>query len=301
MSKWKLLVALLVLPFNALAQQTPERDQFTATALQIANKAFTARHNESSMGVSLTHAFEFKFDTAPTYTYTITPCMRGGTCGTATTASVSANATVTVAGTLADYYTVSVTWAGGTVTTLAVNITAVPQSAKTGGACGANNIPCTNTANTFSSGAQTFAAPILASSGSPSAPGYGFSSDTNMGFFDAGGNLGMALGGSTGIFWNGNQQAMINTMCPGWSTNPTGAAMRTRICEASPGGLSGTYVSFDTSTPNNGLGGIVVTNLVGQPTTAPTGTCPTAGVWQLSKDGHLTFCPSAGGTWTTKI
>lgn len=35
--------------------------------------------------------------------------------------------------------------------------------------------------------------------------------------------------------------------------------------------------------------------------TAPSGTCSVAGAWVFSQDGHATFCPSAGGTWTTKI
>ena len=162
MNKWKLLVVLLLLPFNALAQQTPERDQLTATALQITNKSFTARHVEAFQGVSLTHAFEIKFDTAPTYVYTITPCMRGGTCGAATTATLSANAVVTVAGTLADYYTVSVTWSGGTAVTLNVYVTGIPQSAKsnTPGApvtcLNTNGYGCTTTANDWSAGLQTF-------------------------------------------------------------------------------------------------------------------------------------------------
>lgn len=37
------------------------------------------------------------------------------------------------------------------------------------------------------------------------------------------------------------------------------------------------------------------------PATAPSGSCPTGGLWVFSKDGHATFCPSSGGTWTTKI
>jgi|GEM_PF-7032067 len=34
---------------------------------------------------------------------------------------------------------------------------------------------------------------------------------------------------------------------------------------------------------------------------APMGTCSVAGQWVFSQDGHATFCPSAGGSWTTKI
>jgi hypothetical protein len=37
------------------------------------------------------------------------------------------------------------------------------------------------------------------------------------------------------------------------------------------------------------------------PATAPSGACSTAGQWVFSQDGHATFCPSAGGTWATKI
>jgi hypothetical protein len=35
------------------------------------------------------------------------------------------------------------------------------------------------------------------------------------------------------------------------------------------------------------------------PLTAPSGSCPTAGAWVFSQDGHATFC--ASGTWVTKI
>ncbi|HEX5283551.1 MAG TPA: hypothetical protein VFW30_05485 [Bryocella sp.] len=35
------------------------------------------------------------------------------------------------------------------------------------------------------------------------------------------------------------------------------------------------------------------------PATAPSGTCPTNGVWVFSQDGHATFC--SAGTWVTKI
>ena len=37
------------------------------------------------------------------------------------------------------------------------------------------------------------------------------------------------------------------------------------------------------------------------PAAAPSGTCNIAGAWVFSQDGHATFCPSSGGTWTTKI
>lgn len=47
--------------------------------------------------------------------------------------------------------------------------------------------------------------------------------------------------------------------------------------------------------------GIASSNSVIGPATAPTGTCSKAGVWVFSQDGHATYCPSAGGTWTTKI
>lgn len=40
---------------------------------------------------------------------------------------------------------------------------------------------------------------------------------------------------------------------------------------------------------------------VNGPAAAPTGTCAVAGSWVFSRDGHATFCPSAGGTWATKI
>jgi hypothetical protein len=45
---------------------------------------------------------------------------------------------------------------------------------------------------------------------------------------------------------------------------------------------------------------VVGTNYFGN-ATAPTGVCPTQGAWQFTQDGHATFCPSNGGTWTTKI
>jgi hypothetical protein len=35
------------------------------------------------------------------------------------------------------------------------------------------------------------------------------------------------------------------------------------------------------------------------PVSAPSGACPTNGVWVFSQDGHATFC--AGGTWVTKL
>jgi hypothetical protein len=124
----KLLLLLALLPLPLLAQQTPERDQLTATSAQVAAKSYTGRHNESYQGASLSHVFEFHFDTPPTYTYTITPCMRGGACFAPVTASVSANTAIRLTDILADYYTVAVTWSGGTVTTFQVNILAVPQA-----------------------------------------------------------------------------------------------------------------------------------------------------------------------------
>lgn len=126
MSKKWLLLALLSAPL--MAQQGPERDQLNASPAQITAKSYAGRHTETSMGVSLTHVFEFHFDTAPTYTYTITPCMRGGACFAPVTAAATTNTAVDLTHILADYYLVAVTWTGGTATTLAVNILAVPQT-----------------------------------------------------------------------------------------------------------------------------------------------------------------------------
>jgi hypothetical protein len=59
-------------------------------------------------------------------------------------------------------------------------------------------------------------------------------------------------------------------------------------------------LSFDATTPKDGMGSAKMYGLFGQ-ATAPSGTCTSAqsGMWTLTQDGVITRCPSGGGTWTT--
>lgn len=119
----KYLVILAALSVPAMAQLSNERESGFATPAQITAKSFTFTHKESYVATSYTHVWEFNFDVAPSYTYTITPCMRGGTCFTPTTATTAANANIVMTNTVADFYTVTVTWTGGTVGRFTLNIT----------------------------------------------------------------------------------------------------------------------------------------------------------------------------------
>lgn len=113
-------------------------------------------------------------------------------------------------------------------------------------------------------------------------PGWGIDLENNVGNFNfnhiqfvSGGTLGQALhiGGTQAALSGWLDFSQVTTT---WNTAPSAISL-----------------SVATSTRNFVIG----------PLTAPSGTCPaTQGggmVW--SQDGHATYCPTGGGTWTTKF
>jgi hypothetical protein len=67
--------------------------------------------------------------------------------------------------------------------------------------------------------------------------------------------------------------------------------------------LSSTAAGYTQFAHNTATTGLVYASAIGPfingPAIAPSGSCPTNGVWVFSQDGHATFC--ASGTWATKI